>query len=174
MKQDEDIDRLLASYLDGTSTLDDERALREYFAADAVDPRHEGFRDMFRAIDDMIMPAQLEERLNDTIDRLGNVRVCHKFGLRKFAIRMTAIAACVAVVMIIAISSDQSPGDDDVMCGMTTEEVAAHTTMALRLMSRTINAGSGYATRALEAIPREKKDNSGIYIENSCFTSVPQ
>lgn len=156
MNQNDLIDQLLTRYLDGATSLEEERHLREYFAGDNIDPAHTGFRDMFRALDDISIPAGLESRISNTIDSLDRRRHSGRLILRRFAIRAGAIAACIAAVLTIAIPSATSTTDEDVLCGMTPEEVAAHTTMALQLMSRTINAGQGSAARAIESLQTSK------------------
>ncbi|MDE5634684.1 MAG: hypothetical protein K2I52_00075 [Muribaculaceae bacterium] len=156
MKQNDLIDQLLSRYLDGATSLEEERHLREYFAGNDIDPAHTGFRDMFRALDDIAIPAGLESRISNTIDSLDRRRRSGRLILRRFAIRAGAIAACIAAVLTIAIPSATSTTDEDVLCGMTPEEVAAHTTMALQLMSRTINAGQGSAARAIESLQTSK------------------
>lgn len=157
MKHNDNIETLLSHYFDGTSTLDEERALRSYFSGNKIDPAHAIYRDMFRSLDDIAIPGDLEDRINNTIDHLERRRRAGRLGLRRFVIRFSTIAACIAIVLAIALPHrSTSTGNEDILCGMTPEEVAAHTTMALQLMSRTINAGQNSATRALESLSQDK------------------
>ncbi len=158
MKQNDRIDILISRYLDGTSTLDEERALREYFTGDSIDPAYAGYRDMFRAFDDIAIPDGLDKRLFNTIGRLDSQRRSDSFGIRRFMLRISAIAAGIAIVLSIAIPSASSPADEDVLCGMTPEEVASHTAMALQLMSRTISAGQNTATRTIESLSADNQE----------------
>ncbi len=138
---------LLDEYYNGTLSLSGERELRSYFAGDYIDPELEAERDMFLALGDIQVPDELEERLNETIYSLDRERKTRRIGLRRWIMRAGAVAATVAIVVTLVLPSGKMT-DEEIIGSMTREEVAAHTTRVLELMSRTINAGSESAGRA--------------------------
>lgn len=147
MKGTDNIHSLLERYYSGTTTQAEEQTLRRYFAADNVDPQLEADREMFRALDDIAVPATLEKRLDETIRQLSGERRRRRLSLKRWYVRLSTVAASVAVIIALALPSEHA-ADEDILCGMSPDEVAAQATRALEIMSRTINAGSESATRA--------------------------
>lgn len=147
MKKTDYIRYLLDEYYNSTLSLSGEHELRNYFAGDYIDQELEKERDMFLALGDIQIPDELEERINETIDRLDKERKKCRISLYRWFIRAGAVAATVALVVTLALPSGKM-SDEEILGSMTPEEVAAHTTRVLELMSRTINAGSESAGRA--------------------------
>lgn len=147
MNKIDHIKDLLELYRLGMSTLSEEKELRDYFKSGNVDPSLKQDREVFIALDSIKVPTGLEGSLGDMISKLDRERVKTRLSLRRMITRVVAAAACIAAVVIVSIRS-YSVEEEDILCGMTPEEVVLHTTTALQLVSRTINTSSNTVSQA--------------------------
>lgn len=140
------IEQTLEKYYNGTSTLDEEQMLLEYFTSTSEIPnKFHNDRDIFIAInkevnDTVEIPPNLENDIISTIDRLA-IKEKHRIFKRNLFIRATSIAASLLIVTAIAwniFKPTNAPRE------VTNPELAyAETVRALTLVSTNLNKANG-------------------------------
>lgn len=125
------VKELLARYYRGESTQDDEHALQQFFAGDAVPPELEADRRVFAMVSSAKAPAWLAGAVERQVDRRVRRRV---FGRRLLA---AAASLAVAVAVAVPMLSPARQADSD----MSPEEVRRHTEMALNILVGNVGKG---------------------------------
>ena len=149
------IQEMLERFYAGNTTLEEDRHLRTLMEDPNLDASLHGDRELFRAMLYAAPPTDFMAGLEATIDNItssdkssGNHPHAHGRYLKVF-VRLTAIAACAALIFTMAIprSNEDTFAVTDELNGMTPQEIGANTVMALNMISRTINNGSRTASQ---------------------------
>lgn len=136
--QTEYIKSLLAKYYDGSSTSDEERLIREYFAQPDTAPELDTDRAVFAAIAEKTeAPAALREAVVRTIDSHA-VKEIH---IERRRPRYGRIAAAAAVLIVAAASILHFTDSGSREPELTPEQAREQTLMALNLLTKTVKKG---------------------------------
>lgn len=136
----EQITTLLEKFYDGTSTVSEERALRDYFAAPDCPPELEADRQTVLALADapaLQAPAALDQRI---AARLKRRRRPHFYILHRVSVSVAAVAAVVALAFGLFGQKNPTPTVYANTC-TTKEEAAEQAREILIYVSESLNEG---------------------------------
>lgn len=131
------IKSLLARYYDGSSALDEERILREYFAGTDTDPALETDRAVFAAL---AAPASAPAGLRAAVEKAVDTRAAKEVS-KRLRPHYGRIAAAAAVIVAAISAGVHFFGPQPDVQEMTPEEARQHTIMALSLLTNTVREG---------------------------------
>lgn len=158
MKSEEEIRLLLEKFYDGATTLEEEKVIDDFFKRNVGIPQDlKADMELFNALrnekseGEICVPDTLELELNNIIDR-ENVRILVK-NTWWYCKRIISVAACIALVMSVALFRTQEETCEDVNVPYYTEndnvyipqtevEAAAEVSRALLLVADKFNQAS--------------------------------
>lgn len=91
-----DIEKLLNKYFEGTSSLDEERALRQYFSGTQISPAHEPYKPLFTAFAE-------EKRVKAPSVNLSEVQNSTKKSLPMRGIVLVALSGIAAAFLLLLV-----------------------------------------------------------------------
>lgn len=165
--EQETIRQLLAKFYDGTTTMEEEQALRHYFAcADELPEDMKADKELFDSL--VSLPQGFEKRMSDLIDNLekreseGTTKsgksIFVKF-YRSTIIRYAAAAVvAIGVISAVLLVNNQKNNSFASNTEMTEEEAFAMYQQSLALFSDTMSKGMEGVNKADETI--EKTSNT--------------
>lgn len=139
MKQSPQIDTLLERFYNGETSRNEELLLRQLLSDPAVAASHQADASMFDALDSFALPPNLKTQILYTIDSLDRNDRVKRLKLRRWFKRAMTSAASIAIVCGIGYGVFSS-NDDDILGGMSADEVGRHTELAISLLSRSYKA----------------------------------
>lgn len=118
------IEHLLDKYFEGETTLEDEKALRDYFNSPDPDPKYEDYKPLFTYY-------ERESKLEPMISRKQNAK----------SSTWMSVAASVVVVIGVGIYAYQNQPQEDLGTFDDPEVALQQTQRALELLSENVNVG---------------------------------
>lgn len=162
------IKTLLDKYWEGESSLQEEQALREYFAQEVVEEEFRAFKPMFQFFkqeQDAYLNGDFEERLSQKLKE-RNEEAPRQAKIVRFLGRAAAVAAIFLAVVFAYSTWDSNPGVDPVAVETSelNEKEKAEALLAyqeakaaLMLVSKKLKKGTGKAEQGIVQVRKATK-----------------